>query len=525
MATLPSLPDPEKKNSSPGLPDIGTPKPRRKLPKRPDSGGLPDISDEGPAVSSPGLPSLSEPAPKPEPEPVEESKEEDGFEELDFTEVEKYDEKEFEEELGKSKTQEQKPTPQQKKPAIPQPRRDAVPEGSVLPPEPENEKRPEAFIDKKKIKLKKFGRTQRNKDGTVRKQLTSEFDDRNNLRKRSKLVTTGVIALLSVLVVSSIIQTVVPDNNLEEEDVQEIVAQMTGSSFPLDRGESFAENFINAYANRTGDSLDEAALAFFYSGDTNARTNPAETTFDSSGDFSQRIAYPAKVYDKRIGNPFSASFTVGVAVSVSDDPDGIPVTTPDGEPNIEWRFFDVNVYHDPNTDALSIAPGSPTVVPPVKISDTNAVPNEQAIGTGDESAELNVETRGTVEGFITSFMDVTPESSSAVSQYIVSDPPISVINGFGGAFEVDGDPEDAILTEAFYRGEHGGNEAIVRTTVNMRDKSTQYENSSNDDNRRESYATYTSTYMVFLAREGERWVVTDMESYVHVADPQEVIGE
>ena len=519
MASLPSLPDPEKpeKKSSPGLPDVGSAKPRRGLPKSPNV-GLPDVSKKTEERKS-SLPSL--PDPEPEPAPVEAEEEDDGFESLNFSEVEEYDDKES------SAPEQPAKQPAKPKPAPVPPRKRRQPrledDGKSLPSGPKNEKRPEAFIDKKEVKLLPFGRKQRNKDGTVRKQLTSEFDGRNNLRKKNKLITTTVLTLLGILVASSVIQTVVPDNDLEEEDVQQIVAQMTGSSFPLDRGEAFAESFIDAYASRSGDNLDESILAFFYSGETNARTHSAETTFESSGDFSQRVVKPAKVIDKRVGNPFSASFTVMVGVSVSDDPDGIPRTTPDGDPNVELRFFDVNVFHNPNTDAMSIAPGSPTVVPPINVADTKSVPSEQPIGTGDESAELNAETRGTVEGFINAFMDVTPESSSAVSQYIVSDPPLSVINGFGGEFEIDGDPQDAILTEAFFRGEHGGDEAVVRTTVKMRDKSTEYENANEDT--RESYATYTSTYMIFLSREGERWVVTDMESYVHVANPQEVLGE
>lgn len=515
MASLPSLPDPEKpeKKSSPGLPDVGSAKPRRGLPKRP-SGGLPDVSKNAESSKS-SLPSL------PDPEPAEVEEEDDSFESLNFSEVEEYDDKES------SEKQESAEQPKKTKPAVPPRQRRQLPvedDGKSLPSGTKNEKRPEAFIDKKRVKILPFGRKQKNKDGTVRKQLTSEFDGRNNLRKKNKLITTTVLVLTGVLVASSVIQTVVPDNNLEEEDVQEIVAQMTGSSFPLDRGEALAESFIDAYTSRSGDNIDESILAFFYSGEAGARTHSSEPTFESSGDFSQSVVKPAKVVDKRVGNPFSASFTVMVGVSVSDDPDGIPRTTPDGDPNVELRFFDVNVFHDPNTDAMSIAPGSPSIVPPINIADSNTVPNEQAIGLGEDNAELNAETRGTVEGFINAFMEVTPESSSAVSQYIVADPPLSVINGFGGEFEIDGDPQDAILTEAFFRGEHGGDEAIVRTTVKMRDKSTQYEESSNEDTR-ESYATYTSTYMVFLSREGERWVVTDMESYVHVADPAEVLGE
>lgn len=523
MASLPSLPDPEKpeKKSSPGLPDVGSAKPRRGLPKRP-SGGLPDVSKNADENKS-SLPSLPDPEPKaqPEPEPVEVEEEDESFESLDFSEVEKYDDKES------SERQEPAEQPKPAKKAAPPRQRRQLPaddDGKSLPSGKKDEKRPEAFIDKKEVKILPFGRKQKNKDGTVRKQLTSEFDGRNNLRKKNKLITTSVLTLLGILVASSVIQTVVPDNDLETEDVQQIVAEMTGGSFPLDRGEAIAESFIDAYASRSGDNLDESILAFFYSGERNAVTHSSETTFESSGDFSQSVVKPAKVVDKRVGNPLSASFTVMVGVSVSDDPDGIPRLTPDGDPNVELRFFDVNVYHDPDTDAMSIAPGSPSVVPPINIADSNTVPNEQAIGTGEDNAELNAETRGTVEGFISAFMDVTPESSSAVSQYIVSDPPLSVINGFGGEFEIDGDPQDAILTEAFFRGEHGGDEAVVRATVNMRDKSTQYEDSDNKESR-ESYATYTSTYMVFLAREGERWVVTDMESYVHVADPQEVLGE
>lgn len=372
-------------------------------------------------------------------------------------------------------------------------------------PGPKDDPRPN-FVDEKNMELEPYGR----KKGD--KAYISDVDRRANLRKKATYVQFGVIGLLMLTVGFGFKNAVFPPPTLDENEVAEIVATQTGDTgFPSERGQGFATDFMSAWAQRDDSPIRQAALTYFYGGE---ETTDAETILEL-GEFRQDIVYGPTIYEVTPVSQRSENYVIGVGVSVSDTMTGVPLEIGEGEPNIQWRFFSVAVSWDEETDAMSIAPGSPSLVPPYEIGARSEVPPATMPGSGVEDSALTEASRTTVEGFMSGYATASEENTSPIDQYITEDvepDPIYLTQGMDGEFELDGEASEAI-EHTVYRIDPD-DESYVAALVNVRWRDT----SAGEE---DTGVVYQSTYNMRLMQEAEgRWTITGFWPLYYVPDEE-----
>lgn len=360
------------------------------------------------------------------------------------------------------------------------------------------------YVDEDKKQLKTFGTEQKGKDGKRKKVTPSKFDNRNNLRKRAVIVQGAILTGFAILAFMGTKNALFPPDTLEQEEVLALIHQVTGDmNFPTERGSGFVENFMETFISVDDDDIRQAALNYFYTGEVSE--SYASDQMNPESNFSQQVAYGPVVYDYNVLSAESAEYIVGVAVSTSDDPAGIPTyneTT--GETNVQWRFFSVNVYYDAESDAMAIVDNSPNIMPPQSVFLTEEVPEPLLPGTQEPDEELTAETRNAVQGFINGYMDSSLDNTSLIDQYIYEeseDEPFFLTHGLDGEFELYG--EEPVTHTAFYADNENPNHARALVEVSMRDTSTGDEDDDGASN------VYNSQYMMRLMQSGDgTWYVT-----------------
>lgn len=361
-------------------------------------------------------------------------------------------------------------------------------------PNPKDNPRPN-FVNEKKKELEPFGGK---KSG---KAYISDVDRRANLRKKATFVQFGVLGLLALTVGFGFKNAIFPAPTLSNEEVVQIIDDQTGNTgFPSQRGEGFATDFMSAWAQRDDSPIRAAALANFYGGE---EATDGETMLEL-GEFRQEVVYGPTVYEVNPISLWSENYIIGVGVSVSDTMTGVPLEIgEEGEPNIQWRYFSVDVYWDNEADTMAITPGSPSLVPPYEIAGRSEMPPATMPGSGAEDAALTEASRTTVEGFMSGYVNASSENTSPIDQYItegIEPDPVYLTKGMDNAVELDGEVSDAV-THTVYRID-AEDDSYVAAVVNVR-----WRDSSAGGE--ETGVTYQSTYNMRLMQEAEgRWTVT-----------------
>lgn len=383
------------------------------------------------------------------------------------------------------------------------------------------------FVDEENAKLKTFGRKQKSTKGGTRRAPVAEFDERKNLRKKALAIQIGVIGLLGIMAGCGVKNAVLPPPTLDEADVMGIVNTMTGETgFPHERGAGFAEDFIQAYMDRRDDPISSSMLSYFYTGSFAGGEDSG--TLSTSGNFQQQVMYGPTVYDVSPVSANSASFLVGVAVSVSgEEQEGI-LSTINGEANVQWRFFNVNVYYNEEEDSLGIAPDSPTLMPSTNIVPAAEAPVPQLPGTGAPDTALTEDTATTIRGYIEEYANASAENPGSLSQYINAEfeelsggDPMFLTDGLDGEFELDGDAESAIEHQTMYMEEENDTYAAAIVRVQWRETPEIQADGTDVVVEADASAVYESTYAMRLIKDGNNWTVTRFSPFLYSPEVDE----
>lgn len=340
----------------------------------------------------------------------------------------------------------------------------------------------DTFIDHKKGMLKPFGRD------SGRKAKVNEFDQRKNLRQRSKIVQVVALAGIAALVLLGIKNALIPPKTLNEEDVAGIVAVASGDTgFPTERGGAFAVDFIKAYLSFSSDPKEknkyQEMMNFFYSGSTtSAGTNVVRINKPSN--VGQKIVMGPTIYSSTPLSPSSASYVIGAFVE-HDVKDSSP---PEDGSSVKISYFNVNVYYNEENESFAITSDSPSVVAPTNIAVVET-PEALPIGTGPASDQITNEVKSVVDGFIKAYGESSIKSHEQIDQYIVADPDPSLVSGLNGRYQL----RDESITQLVYTTADP-NEFKVETEVVWIDTLSATENN-------EQRVTYNSSYIVTLAKQ------------------------
>lgn len=295
------------------------------------------------------------------------------------------------------------------------------------------EENKDKFIDKKNKKLIPFGGKKSKK-----KIKSSDFDDRKNVLAKTKIIRTLVLFAIAALFIFGLKNTFLPSHVYTGEQIKELARQGAGQTgFPLERGESFVENFMDLYL--TIDREDKGLLEMlnYYYGKIGADSlSNNDINMKTGRDVKQKTLIKPKVYEVNPLTPYSTQYKISTYVSdVNGDND---------LRNGRWLSFVVNVYYDEKADSLAITKDSPIIIPPYRISESTIVPKRMPLGNGTVNDTIGPAINPTINGFIEAYANSSISSHESILQYIDDKNNIDLYDGFGGSVKLKDTPSNSI---------------------------------------------------------------------------------
>lgn len=372
------------------------------------------------------------------------------------------------------------------------------------------------FIDSKNKKIIPFGGS---KKSSIK---DSDVDPRADRRKKANIVQGSVISLLALGALAGWYNALVPDDTMGEEEISQIAQTAIGATdFPMQSGEAFAKDFMQAYLS-TSDDTAAAVLSYFYSGDFDGTVDATNRTV--SRGYAQNVLYGPTVYESTPLTDYSANYVIGALVesSVVEDPaqvvvdpnapDAVPVESAGGEPR--WMFFSINIFYNANANRFYVTPDSPAVIPSSEVGRSNDVPIASMPGTGQPDDVLSDEIRSVVYGFLDGYSKSSSSDYTALEQYVAGDD-VTIFNGLNNEYVfASGTVENSVDYSAF---PVEGNPNEIKALIDV-SWSTPIGDPSSDIR-----TTYESQYVMTLTKDGTKWLVSKFQPYLYVAgDPVDV---
>lgn len=302
---------------------------------------------------------------------------------------------------------------------------------------------PSDFTDKQKRKVKPFGGAK-----SLKKDEIGKLDTRKDRAKRAKIIQSIVVIGVILMVVLSAYRTVFPPDTVTAEEVEAIAAAAAGDiGYPLDRATGFAKSFVEAYLTSSRNNPEAvSALEYFYGGNQNLNLADEKRTIDAS--VKQEVINSPSVFGVTTIDANAGSFVVGAFVKTTYSEQG--ASEPTEQSSTDWIFFQVNVFYDAETDALAIAPDSPTLTERPTTFSSADVPAAQSLGE-QVDAEIEADLRPTIIGFLQGYAVTSPDNSSALQQYVVRDAEPELLKGLEGryVFQNQDNPESSVTVTTF----------------------------------------------------------------------------
>lgn len=330
-----------------------------------------------------------------------------------------------------------------------------------------------------------------------------DFDTRKNLLVSVKLFRIFMIVLLIGFFILGVKNTLFPEQIYTKEQIKGIAQKAVGNTgFPLDRGRSFASNFLYYYVNSDNSPETKQLLNYFYEGNITLGASPLTKKSDKA-DTQQRAVMQPMLVEEFSHADYAAVYRFSVLLT---DTDG-NITTEDGRSvKARWHTFSINVYYDKETDSLAIHPDSPTIIPNKNIASSSKVPTEAPIGNGEKNADMLSILKSTIDGFVIAYSKVTIESHSEIDQYIPASQDINLISGFGGSVVIDKDVNSSIYKEVYNTDTE--NEWKVDVRVNWR-----------NNNSTANGSVYVSRYVMTIIKTADDvYLVTRFVPYTYQKD-------
>lgn len=368
-------------------------------------------------------------------------------------------------------------------------------------PDYEEDKREEEidkFIDKKEKRIIPFGGKKSKKERKL--VISSDFDDRKNKLAKTKVIQFTLLVVIAVIFLLGLKNTFYPSHVYTDEQIRQFAAEGAGQTgFPEERGKAFVETFMDSYLTLDSSREDySSVLGHFYGDDIVPRDE--NTNLNPDQKVKQHIIIGPKVYDVKLLADYSAQFKVTSFVSNLKGEEAQGEST-EGR----WLSFSVNVYYDIETDSLSITKDSPTIIPSYKIATPNSIPERIGLGNGTINQDMEPVLTPTINGFLEAYSKASADDYEPLVQYITDKNDSSLTNGFAGAVELDGSPNEAI-SRVIYDGDDGIYRAEV--TVNWREKA--------GISGSGEYLQYTAKYIMYINEISEgKYAVSSFIPYTY----------
>lgn len=330
-------------------------------------------------------------------------------------------------------------------------------------------------------------------------------------RKQAKTVRMFTIGLIVVLLGIAVFNVLIPKKQWSADEIQSISKVANGDTgFPVQEGSGVATQFMKAYLEAGTDEIaSNQMLQAFYNGQTyadvaeeggTAAGNPSN--MQTPSDVVTKIQSGPYVYESRpvSADGKSGTYKLGALIYRQNAANGQPVMTADGK-NIayKWVFYQVDLFYDSKTNKFSVSKNSPVRVTEPGTAAAAAAPEYELPGDGKEIDEMeNDDMQKLVTQFFTSWGASDQTALSVMINKKQSKP--SVTQGLNGTVTLAGDPSYKIYgppaSDRYYR-------ALV--TVTWKETVTP-----------EASYTQTSTYVLKLEKDGNKFYVIDVQPYLYI---------
>lgn len=273
----------------------------------------------------------------------------------------------------------------------------------------------EEYIDYKKKKIKPLG-------GKKSKIKDKDLDDRKNKLNMISMLRLFIFICIIIAFALGIKNTWFPERVYTNRDIANIAVSAIGKTgFPLERGRAFSQEYLYHYLNNTEESRE---LLQKFGSDNRQIQNKSQ----------QKPALIPILYSEQTDNYYSGIYKYSVYIT---DFNGKTYNEDEHKEVGHWLSFMVQVYYDNENDSLT-AIDTPTLIPTYIIDNDNSkIPQAEKLGTGEVAdKEVQEDADPTIKGFIKAFMDVDKNNYDEIVQYIPSDKPLALINGFGGTVKL-----------------------------------------------------------------------------------------
>lgn len=371
----------------------------------------------------------------------------------------------------------------------------------------------DVFIDEKNGKLLPFG----SKKGKKQKTKEHDYDNRKNLRTSANIVRGIIVVGLVGMLALGTKNTLFPAPPLTEDQIiSTIQSTVNITDFPIDRGEGFAKDFVQAYlsTDAEGQDVNSSVLSYFYTGAIDSGES-AESTRQVDPNYKQSIVYGPTVYESEALTDYSARYTIGAVVKpagATDEETGEAI-----EASPQWVFLNVNVFYDVTTDKFTITPDSPSVVPNSSVGAVDELPEQQALGEENTDTAFTEQVAPVIYGFLNGYRVSTPEDHTTLDQYVISNPPSSLVQGLGGHYEFAGGDVENATEYIVYTVPEDPNTLKVQVTVS-------WASGVSEDSKMQMTSTYVATLekqandMYLVSRFQPLYFVQDEEAAAETAE-------
>lgn len=350
------------------------------------------------------------------------------------------------------------------------------------------------YINKEKKKIVPLG-------AKASKIKASDFDSRHNLLVSLKIFRVFVYIVILGLFIIGLKNTFFPPNTYTTKDIASIATQVMGkTSFPLERGKGFSEEFMTYYLNSdVTDITSKKILTRFYKGflDENVTTN--YMTKKSRGDTRQKALTDPICIEAY--SPFDYLGVYKYTVLVSDSTGEL--TSSDNSLKGHWLTFSLNVYYDKQTDSLSLHQDSPTLVPNYGIEDNSKLPFEAPIGNGEINNDMLSTLTPIINNYIVAYSRVDVRNYDEIKQYIPNEAGPDLYSGFGGNIAIEKDVNTSI-------------QKVVYNSTTLNEYKVDVKVDWKDLRVSGSSAIFTSRYILTIQKQGDRYIVTKFAPYLYV---------
>lgn len=343
----------------------------------------------------------------------------------------------------------------------------------------------EEYIDYKKKKIKPLG-------GKKSKIKDKDLDDRKNKLNMISMLRLFIFICIIIAFALGIKNTWFPERVYTNRDIANIAVSAIGKTgFPLERGRAFSQEYLYHYLNNTEESRE---LLQKFGSDNRQIQNKSQ----------QKPALIPILYSEQTDNYYSGIYKYSVYIT---DFNGKTYNEEEHKEVGHWLSFMVQVYYDSENDSLT-AIDTPTLIPTYIIDNDNSkIPQAEKLGTGEiADKEVQEDADPTIKGFIKAFMDVDKNNYDEIVQYIPSDKPLALINGFGGTVKL---ADKSNINYKIYKTENA-NSYIAEVDLQLQNAQT---------NPIGSGTIYNAKYVLrFEKTSDNKYLVTKFAPYLYSKD-------